>query len=252
MTTVEELDKVSGALKAAELTLEDLEKSTAEAFNITERYTNPVDSSDFRAPFEETRQNLVRFAARELTEYPEILDVEEVLRQFRDKPFDAQAIKDYVSATFDAKADDLALAKIRKKAHNLIPWGVYNDATQRREHVVEVQGTRLKLHCWLDWSYGLRPYRLYDLAEELAALERLAWVTFAGKNPSETLKVETSFWRYGNGPQCIPDADLLKRQTFHGYIRGVKLHKNGSLYVWMATEEQARKLAEALMQEAPA
>ena len=244
--TVEDLNQLSEALRAAQLMIQALEKSTAQTFSLEDRTSrNPVRQYEFEAGFTKAERELVEFAARRLTEYPEILDTGAVATEFKGKDFDAAAIKAYIRENFDGKADELALAKIKKEAGSLVPWGIYNDETQRRERKVEVRGRRLKLRCYLDWSYGrLSPYRLSERCHQLDDLERLARYVLRNTKPREALKVPGRFWvRYED---LKGQADLLKRHEFHGLIKAVKLHKNGSLYVWWRSETEAQQMAQAL------
>lgn len=221
-------------------TLQDAEAQFKDVFGL-EDYLNPFHKSpDLENLMDHIKENLIKFLAARVAEVREVVDVEEVYKEFKDKDFNAFAIRDFVKERYDGRADELALESLEEAAGRLVP---YTWQDEKRKPAEIRDGRKLKLRCYLDWGLGGRPLNLYELCDRLMALERFARVVVNGMKPGVAIGFHPSV-----GPRYYRmREELLKKQEFiAGVIRTTKLHKNGSLYVWLGNEGDARKLADAL------
>ena len=226
--------------------LKDIEKRFADAFG-EDGYSNPFHerADELANAVKRIKEDLTQFVAHRVAKIAEIVNSEEVSKEFADKDFDARAIRDYVKRQFDERADELSLKSIEAKAAKLVSYGSWDTG---RKPIVSREGTKLKLYKYMDWSFGGTPMGIWDLHGELAALERLAHTAINGAKPSDAIRYSSEISsRYSSFQHST---DCLNKQEFIGVIRAVKVHKNGNLYVWLRNESSAAALASALVHAA--
>lgn len=209
--------------------------------SIEDYYLNPFDncSIEIRYMLDKIKKKLVDAVIREVTkDYTLTINTSDIPEELMED-FDAVLLADYIKKQFLSRADEIAFEQILAKARELLP--------RRWDRDIEideiVQKNRLVLRCYLDWSYSV-PI-LYYFCEKLTALERLTYVVLEGKKPSKTHQMAIAY-KY---QQCGTYEEILKRKEFYGPIKTTKIHKNGKLYVWFKSENDARRIAEVLLKK---
>jgi len=239
MEKIENLNGLFAHIQRVETELENARKEVSEKYDI-EDYMNPFSRHNYNLG--KVKENLIKFAAKELSENGRTLDVEEVYEQFKNKDFDAEEIRNYVKENYDSKAEEIAKKEILSDAKLLKPYN---------EEITIHKNGKIRLKGYTgDWpDYGGSPMYFFRLMNRLGALERLDLCVNSGFDFSDAINLPTpAVQKYRKIKRN--QEELLKKQeisrAFQGSIEAVKLHKNGSIHVWFENQEKAKNLVEAL------
>lgn len=211
-------------------------------FDLEDEYKSPFD-------LEYEIENLANKVEKSLTNFVVKLvvgslnvsvDVDEVYRRFKGN-FNAVEIAKYVETEYLSRADDLAFEEILEKARRLLPHAVIIESDPDTKVVKILKKNKLVLQCYLDWGFG-KPH-MFDFLEAASALEMLARVVLKGAKPSRAgaWAIHKAYWNDSTAEE------VLQKKELTGPIGAVKVHKNGNVYFWFESEEDARRVAEVLI-----
>ncbi|WP_148212101.1 hypothetical protein [Ferroglobus placidus] len=202
-----------------------------------EEHSSPFSYAGYniRAILDDVRKELFRFVADLLVEDTNVrVDFADLYDRFKD--FDAVEVARYIEEKYLRQADELAYREIVSRARALLP--AHNVSLEKI-----LKGRKLVLQYYLHWSYG-KPY-IHDFLEAASALEKLAKIVLWRVKPS-TARGHAIYNAYWND---TTDEEVLQKKELGGPIEAVKVHKNGNIYFWFKSEEDAKKVAEVLLSE---
>ena len=160
-----------------------------------------------------------------------VSEIKEKLKEFKD----IQKVVEYINDKYIKHADEIAFNQILERARKLLPLN------PSIEQILKGNKLILRHYCNLR---DPAPY-LGDFLNSATALEELAIIVLKQERPSTVHPCYDIFNTYWNlDPQTITE----KKQLPPGNpIRAVKLYKNGRVDFWFETPEDARKVAEVLI-----
>lgn len=198
---------------------------------------------------EEARKALIRLAIDETFKKNGIknisVDQTEINDKFKEKEFKEQEIEEYITKRYMADADKTAYTQILNNVKRLIPTILNENRTPRKATIDDVlKGRRLILNIY--WRYGSVDY---DTMEKIDALEKLINITILNDKPSnaegrfisEEIRIFRTSADYGQARTYVFDTDIIKC---------FKLYKNGKFEIQFKKAADARKVAEAIFEEA--
>ena len=209
-------------------------------FDLKNEYESPFDLKyEIGNLADKIERSLANFVVRLVVGDLNVrVKVDEVYERFKGN-FNAVEIARYVENAYLSRADDLAFKEILEKARGLLPYSVRNESDPDTKVAKILKKNKLVLEYYLDWSFG-KPL-MYGFLEAASALEKLARV-LGGEKPS---KVEAWMTRaYWNDSTA---EEVLQKKKLAGPVTAVKVHKNGKVYFWFESVEDARKVAEVLV-----
>ncbi len=217
-------------------------------FDLENEYESPFDVEyEIKNLADKVEKDLTKFVVRLVVGGLNVsVNVDEVYGRFKGK-FNAVEIAKYVETEYLSRADDLAFKHTLEKARELLPYSVRNSYSYEEDpdaklKLAKIQKkNKLVLQYHLDWGFGAPV--MYGFLEAAPALEKLARIVLKGEKPStvRALDITHAYWNNTTAEE------VLQKKELAGPIQAVKVHKNGNVYFWFESEENARKVAEVLI-----
>lgn len=226
--------------------VEEAEIILVENFEFKEDYYNPLHCYDSAKLLIELRGKLINYVIRTITksvnyEINEREIYEHINNTLGELSFDAQAIINYISENYEAKADELSLKTIKNKMHSLVPHIHGSGWAMRKPEMDELlKKDTLILRCYLSWEYR---FNYNEFMERMSAFEKYVSIELVGAKPSETEA------RYFNQAYSSYDDNGLGIRNMGGsFYQSVQIHKNGTLRVRFKSG-YAERIAKAILRD---
>lgn len=209
---------------------------------IEEDYLNPVArfTDKFHDTLVELKREIVSTVLEKLRNEltPNITIKEDIFQEAVKVSFDIFKVKEKFYEQYVKRNDELSLKEIKEKAKKLVPsfWESYN----RRETKVEdiLFGNALRLKKYVS-DYGWQGHHSYSVSDysDIISLVKLSKVILLRIEPSKV----TANFNYS-----YRDEEIFNKVMVCQGVESYKIYKNGRLDVFCKSEEEARKVAEAL------
>jgi hypothetical protein len=229
---------------------EEQAKLTAEAiqakFSIDDEYSVPRVSefklSDLISEFKDSVMRLI--IKQHQKEFPNIpINSDELKELYKNQPFMSELIDRYIREKYIAKAEDLSLQEIVRKAGSVIPHE-WEDGKKRRVSGDFRKGKKIILRVFWD-SFVAGRVSLYSKAGKIIAFEKLLNIVLNGAKPS---KAEgTAIFSVLNKDSDSDEEFFQKHPLFgHSGIASIRPYKNGKLEIEFESETDAIKLEKSI------
>ena len=188
----------------------------------------------------EVREKILSYTISRMTESLDSVsseDFQELKEKYSELDTDLYEFKREVKRALE-KADEMALKNILEKARKLLPYDKSEVVRGRKlvlRHSVKVEDNFL--------------HNTYDFVTSIRALHKLALVVARNVRPSRKFHSSVATYYWNLDFERDRAAAFLRKAEFEGVITAVRPYKNGKLEVWFESEEVAKKVADALLEQ---
>lgn len=150
------------------------------------------------------------------------------------------------------KGRELSFEQILRQAQNLLPWFEQNTTPEARIETI-LKGKRLYLHAWLEklneklsaTAGGNRTILPPEYYERVVAIEKFSRILIDNEDPTNVQARLCELLPSG----YVSAENMLQKRCPGKPIASIQLHFNGSFVIEYETPEQARKIAETLLND---